>query len=99
MIMPDALEEYDGKVSISDRYITNLRFADDTNALVVEEQDIKALVESFDETCIRYKMDDKQRQCIQKEIKVKGRSPSYNNDTFDALVEPQSFTIQARILI
>ena len=28
-IMPDALEEHDGKVSIGGRNITNLRFADD----------------------------------------------------------------------
>ena len=28
-IMPDVLEEYDVKVSIGGKYITNLRFADD----------------------------------------------------------------------
>ena len=31
-LMSDALEEYDGKVSIGGRNITNLRFADDINA-------------------------------------------------------------------
>ena len=34
--MSDALEEHDGKVSIGDRYITNLRFADDIDALAEE---------------------------------------------------------------
>ena len=32
-IMSDALEEHDGKVSIGGRNITNLRFADDIDAL------------------------------------------------------------------
>ena len=32
-IMSDALEEHDGKVSIDGRNITNLRFADDIDAL------------------------------------------------------------------
>ena len=32
-IMSDALEEHDGKVSIGGRPITNLRFADDIDAL------------------------------------------------------------------
>ena len=31
--MSEALEEYDGKVSIGDRNITNTQFADDTEAL------------------------------------------------------------------
>ena len=37
-IMSDALEEHDGKVSIGGRNITNLRFADDIDALAEEEQ-------------------------------------------------------------
>ena len=36
-IMSDALEEHDGKVSIGGRNITNLRFADDVDALAEEE--------------------------------------------------------------
>ena len=36
MIMSDALEEHDGKVSIGGRNITNLRFADDIDALAEE---------------------------------------------------------------
>ena len=37
--MSDALEEHDGKVSKGGRNITNLRFADDINALAEEEQE------------------------------------------------------------
>ena len=54
--MFDALEEHDGKVSIGGRNITNLRFADDIYDLAEEEQELKALVESLDKTCTRYKM-------------------------------------------
>ena len=46
--MSDALEEHDGKVSIGGRNITNLRFADDIDALAEEEQELEALVESLD---------------------------------------------------
>ena len=31
-------------------------FADDVDALAEEEQELEALVESFDKTCTRYKM-------------------------------------------
>ena len=47
-IMSDALEEHDRKVSIGGRNITNLRFADDIDALAEEEQQLEALVESLD---------------------------------------------------
>ena len=81
-IMSDALEEHDGKVSISGRNITNLRFADEIDALAEEEQEIEALVESLDKTCIRYKMEISAEKTklmtnsangIQREIKVKGQ--------------------------
>ena len=65
-IMSDALEEHDGKVSIGGRNITNLRFADDIDALAEEEQELEALVESLDKTCTRYKMEisaEKTKQC------------------------------------
>ena len=52
--MSDALEEHDGKVSIGGRNITNLRFADDIDALAEEELE---LVESLDKSCTRYKME------------------------------------------
>ena len=50
--MSDALEEHDGKVSISGRNISNLRFVDDihVDALDEEEQVLEALVESLDKT-------------------------------------------------
>ena len=34
-----------------------LRFADDIDALAEEEQELEALVESLDKTCIRYEME------------------------------------------
>ena len=55
--MFDALEEQDRKVSLGGRNITNLRFADDIDALVEEEQELEALVESLDKTCKKYKME------------------------------------------
>ena len=55
-IMSDAQEEHVGKVSIGGRNITNLRFADDIDALAEEEQELEALVESLHKTFTRYKM-------------------------------------------
>ena len=81
-IMSDALEEHDGKVSIGGRNITNLRFADDIDALAEEEQELEALVESLDKTCTRYAMEISAEKTklmtnsangIQREIKVKGQ--------------------------
>ena len=81
--MSDALEEHDGKVCIGGRNITNLRFADDIDALAEEEQGLEALVESLDKICARYKMEISAEKTklmtnsangIQREIKVKGRS-------------------------
>ena len=43
-IMPDALEDHDGKVSIGGRNITNLWFADDIDDLAEEEKELEALV-------------------------------------------------------
>ena len=81
-IMSDALEEYDRKVSIGDRNITNLWFADDIYALAEEEQGLEALVESLDKTCTMYKIEISAEKTklmtnsangIQREIKVKGQ--------------------------
>ena len=44
-LMSDALEEHDRKLSIGGRNITNLRFADDIDALAEEKQELEALVE------------------------------------------------------
>ena len=77
--MTDALEEHDGKVSIGGRNITNLRFADDIDALAEEEQELEALAESLDKTCTRYKMEISAEKTklmtngIKREIKVKGQ--------------------------
>ena len=81
-IITDALEEHDGKVSIGGRNITNLRFADDIDALAEEDQELEALVESLDKTCTRYKMKISAEKTkvmtnsangIQREVKVKGQ--------------------------
>ena len=66
----DALEEHDRKISIGGRNTTDLRFADDIDALAQEEQELEALVESLDKPAqgIRWKAvsrdqtNDKQRQ-------------------------------------
>ena len=57
-IMFDAVEKHDGKVTISGRTFTKLRFADDIDALVEEEKELEALVGSVDKTCTRYKNGD-----------------------------------------
>ena len=82
--MSDILEEHDGKVSIGEKNITNLRFADDIDALAEEEQElealVEALVESLDKTCTRYKTEISAENtklmthganCIHREIEVK----------------------------
>ena len=46
-IMSDALEEHDGKVSISGRNITNLQFFNDIDALAEEKQKLEVLVGSL----------------------------------------------------
>ena len=43
----------DGKVSIGGRNITNLRFADDIDAVSEEEQELEALVENLGKTLTR----------------------------------------------
>ena len=68
-IMPDALEELDGKASIDGRTITSLWFTDDI-ASVEEEQELEALVENLDKTCTRYKMEIN----VDKKMTSRGRS-------------------------
>ena len=81
-IMSDAQKEHNGKVSIGGRNITNLLFADNTDALVEEEQGVEALNESLDKTCTRYQMEITAEKTklmtnsangIHREIKVKGQ--------------------------
>ena len=47
-IMTDASEDHEGTVSIGGRTITNLRFADDTDGLAGEEEELANLVERLD---------------------------------------------------
>ena len=81
-IMSNALEEYDGKVSIGGRNITNLRIADNIDALAEEEQELEALSESLDKTCTRFimkisaektKLVANSANGIQREVKVEGQ--------------------------
>ena len=76
-------EEHEGKISIGGRNITKLRFVDDTDALAEEDQELKALDDSFDKTCTMYKMGisaektkltTNSAHVIQREIKVKGQN-------------------------
>ena len=86
--MSDTLEEHDGKVSIDGRTITNMRFADDIDALAEEEQKLEASVKSLDKTRTRYKIVisaektkllTKSASGIQREIKVKGQKLGVTN--------------------
>ena len=52
--MTDILEEHHGTVSIGGRVITNLRFADDIDGLVGEEQELANLVNRLDKTSSIY---------------------------------------------
>ena len=103
--MSDALEEHDGKVSIGGRNITNLRFADDIDALAEEEQELEALVESLDKTCTRYTMEISAEKTklmtnsangIQREIKVKGQTlgtvASFKYQLFQMMAPNQRFS-------
>ena len=67
--MTNALEDHEGTLSIGGRIITNLRFADDINGLVGDEEELAKLVESLDKASTVYgmeisaeKTDDKQHQ-------------------------------------
>ena len=82
MIMSDTLNKHDGKVSIGGRNITNLLFADGTDALAEEEQEVEALNESLNKTCTIYQMEIRAKKSklmtnsangIHREIKVKGQ--------------------------
>ena len=81
-VMSDTLDEHDGKVSISDRHITNLRFANDTDSLAEEEEELKALVESLNRSCTRFKTEKIKLMTdsangIQREITVKMAEAGY----------------------
>ena len=55
--MTDTLENHEGTVSIEDRTITNLRFADDIDGLAGEEEELANLVERLDKASTAYGME------------------------------------------
>ena len=55
--MTDALEDHEGTVSIGSRTITNLRFAEEIDGLVGEEEELANLVERLDKACTAYGME------------------------------------------
>ena len=80
--MSDALEEHDGKVSISSRNMINLQFVKDIDAVAEEKQEQEFLVEGLNKSCTRYKMEISAEEiklmtnssnAIQTETKVKGQ--------------------------
>ena len=54
--MTNALEDHEGTVSIEGRTITSLRFADDIDGLVGEEEELANLVEFLDKASTAYAM-------------------------------------------
>ena len=54
--MEDALEGHEGTVSIGDRTVVNLRFADDIYGLAGKEEELVSLVERLDSTSAAYGM-------------------------------------------
>ena len=54
--MIDALEDYEGTVSIGGRTITNLRIADDIDGLAGEEEELANLLERLDKASTAYGM-------------------------------------------
>ena len=56
-IMTDALEDYEGTVSIGGRTVTNFRFADDIDGLAGEEEELANLVERLDKASTAYVME------------------------------------------
>ena len=52
--MTDALEDHEGTVSIGGRAITNLRFADNNEGLIGEEEELAKLVERLDKASTAY---------------------------------------------
>ena len=56
-IMTDALENHEGSVRIGGRTITNLRFADDIDALAGKEDELVKLINHLDTTSTKYGME------------------------------------------
>ena len=52
--MADAIKDHDGTVSVGGRTITNLRFADDTDGLAGQEQELVKLANHLEEASRAY---------------------------------------------
>ena len=81
-IMCEALDVYEGSVSIGGRLITNFRFADDIVVNAEEEEEADVLIDRLDRTTTRYKLEigpDKTKVMtnnsngFQREMKIKGQ--------------------------
>ena len=55
--MTDAVEANEGTVSVGGRTITNLHFADDTDGLAGEEEELANLAEHLDKASTAYGME------------------------------------------
>ena len=86
--MTDTLEEHEGTVSIGGRPISNLRFADDIDAIAGNENELRDLVEKLDTAASNYGMEISAEKTkimhndsagITNEIKVKGQPLSTVN--------------------
>ena len=55
--MTDTLEVHEGTVSIGDRTVTNLCFADDIDGLAGEEEELAKLVEHLDKASTAFGME------------------------------------------
>ena len=55
--MADTLEDHEGTVSIGGKTITNLRFADDTDGLAREDEELANLVQRLDKASTAYGME------------------------------------------
>ena len=80
--MCEALDDHEGSVSIGGRLITNFCFADDIVVNAEEEEEAGVLVDRFDTTTTRYKIEISPNKTkvmtnnpfdFQREIKIKGQ--------------------------
>ena len=55
--MTDALENFEGSVSIGGRKISNLRFADDIDGIAGSEEELKSLIGCLDQSSSNYGME------------------------------------------
>ena len=55
--MTDALEDYEGTLSIGGRATTNLRFTDDIDGLAGEEEELAKLVQRLDKASTAHGME------------------------------------------